>query len=117
MVPANTPDGNGRVLSTIPGGRWGYMQGTSMASPHAAGVVALIRSTHPDWSADEVVAALERQADRLPCPPNPYDPTGDGAFLATCQGAGTSMPSSPARRRHGRSHCRRPPGERRAGEP
>jgi subtilisin family serine protease len=84
-----TPDGNGRVLSTITGGAWGYSQGTSMASPHAAGVVALIRSTHQNWSADRVTRELARQADRLSCPANPYDPTGDGAFLATCQGGGT----------------------------
>jgi len=86
----NTPDGNGRVLSTIwPGGGWGYKQGTSMASPHAAGVVALIRSTHPEWSAKTVVAALQGQADRAACPANPYDPTGDGAWLATCEGGPT----------------------------
>lgn len=86
IVP-NTPDGNGRVLSTIyPGGGWGYKQGTSMASPHATGVVALIRSTHPEWSASRVISALQDQADRVACPPNPYDPTGDGAWLATCQG-------------------------------
>jgi len=36
------PCGN-QVLSTIPGG-WGCIQGTSMASPHAAGVAALIVS-------------------------------------------------------------------------
>ncbi|HET9138449.1 S8 family peptidase [Actinophytocola sp.] len=86
LVIPQTPDANGRVLSTIVGGRWGYAQGTSMASPHAAGVVALIRSTHPNWNANRVIRALESQADRLACPPNPYDPTGDGAFLATCQG-------------------------------
>jgi subtilisin family serine protease len=85
----DTPDGNGRVLSTIVGGGWGYLQGTSMASPHAAGVVALIRSTHPGWSANRVVRALEAQADKLACPANPYDPTGDGAWLATCQGGGS----------------------------
>jgi subtilisin family serine protease len=84
-----TPDGNGRVLSTITGGGWGYAQGTSMASPHAVGVVALIRSTHKSWSADRVARELAKQADRLSCPANPYDPTGDGAFLATCQGGNT----------------------------
>lgn len=83
---AETPDGNGRVLSTVVGGRWDYAQGTSMASPHAAGVVALIRSTHRSWSADRVARELERQADRLSCPANPYNPNGDGTFLATCQG-------------------------------
>jgi subtilisin family serine protease len=86
MKIPDTPDRNGRVLSTIPGGRWGYAQGTSMASPHAAGVVALIRSTHPDWSAQQVIVALAGQADRQACPAGPYDPTGDGTWLAHCQG-------------------------------
>jgi subtilisin family serine protease len=84
-----TPDGNGRVLSTFPGGSYAYLQGTSMASPHATGVVALIRSTHPNWSADRAIRALEQQSDRLACPANPYDPTGNGAFLANCQGGGS----------------------------
>jgi subtilisin family serine protease len=86
LIVPETPDGNGRVLSTIVGGRWGYMQGTSMASPHATGVVALIRSTHPTWNASRTIRALQDQTDRLVCPANPYDPTGDGRFLATCQG-------------------------------
>jgi subtilisin family serine protease len=86
LVHPETPDGNGRVLSTIVGGGWGYLQGTSMASPHATGVVALVRSTHPNWNNNRVARELANQADRLACPPNPYDPTGDGSFLATCQG-------------------------------
>ncbi len=83
---ADTPDGNGRVLSTIPGGGYGYSQGTSMASPHTTGVVALIRSRHPHWSVGLVHAALGIEADRIACPPGVYDPDGSGAFLATCQG-------------------------------
>src|SRR3954463_10121818 len=46
QIPA-TPDKNGRVLSTVTGGGYGYKQGTSMASPHTTGVVALLASTHP----------------------------------------------------------------------
>lgn len=34
----------GQVLSTLPGGSYGYMQGTSMACPHVSGVAALIIS-------------------------------------------------------------------------
>jgi subtilisin family serine protease len=89
----NTPDGNGRVLSTFLNGGYFYAQGTSMAAPHVTGVAALIRSTHPSWTASQVVAALAQQADRKACPPNPYDPTGDGQFWAICEGgtAGTGF--------------------------
>ncbi|WP_026422510.1 S8 family peptidase [Actinokineospora inagensis] len=86
VIP-NTPDANGRILSTVVGGGWGYKQGTSMASPHAVGVVALIRSTHKNWSADRVIDELRDDADRLPCPPGgTYDPDGTGVWKATCEG-------------------------------
>ena len=35
QIPA-TPSANGRILSTLPGNTYGYLQGTSMASPHVA---------------------------------------------------------------------------------
>lgn len=35
---------NGEVLSTLPGSKYGYMQGTSMACPHVSGAAALIVS-------------------------------------------------------------------------
>ncbi|MBY5993076.1 S8 family peptidase [Ferrimonas balearica] len=39
------------------------ISGTSMASPHVAGMMTLIRQANPDWSAAEVQSALQMTAD------------------------------------------------------
>lgn len=59
--------GGGRsgILSTLPNNRYGRMSGTSMASPNAAAVAALIWSHHPDWSRAQVVAQLLGSADNI----------------------------------------------------
>lgn len=87
-VPADTPDKNGRILSTVLDGKWGYAQGTSMASPHAAGVVALIRGTDTSLNAKQAISTLKREADQLPCPAF-YDANRDGVNDATCEGKKT----------------------------
>lgn len=51
------------VYSTIPGGGYIRLSGTSMAAPHVAGAVALIRQKYPDLSPMEVKHLLERTAD------------------------------------------------------
>ncbi|WP_043497124.1 S8 family peptidase [Georgenia sp. SUBG003] len=56
------------IVSTWPGGGYARLSGTSMASPHVAGVLALLKSTHPDAGPDELVALLEEQADDTGCP-------------------------------------------------
>lgn len=79
------PATSGLILGTLPGGKWGYMAGTSMASPHVAGVAALIKSTHPYAPPALVKALLYAQADATACT-DPYDIDGDGKVDAVCEG-------------------------------
>jgi subtilisin family serine protease len=46
------------VRSSLPGGSYGYMDGTSMASPHVNGVLALVREACPDLTVDEAKQIL-----------------------------------------------------------
>ncbi|OUD03305.1 S8 family peptidase [Streptomyces swartbergensis] len=80
------PATSGLILGTLPGGKWGYMAGTSMASPHVAGVAALIKSTHPYASPALVKALLYAQADAKACT-DPYDIDADGKVDAVCEGS------------------------------
>ena len=98
---------NGRVLSTWPaslltdtcaenrrlvdstGATYCYQQGTSMASPHAAGVAALIESA-TGKTAGKLAAALQQATNPLPCPSDTsayeFFPALDGGAPQTCQG-------------------------------
>jgi subtilisin family serine protease len=53
---------------TSGGGRYVWISGTSMASPHAAGVAALIRGQHPNMPAGAVAARIRSSATSLSCP-------------------------------------------------
>jgi subtilisin family serine protease len=89
---------NGRVLSSFPANptirpgtarvkdctsdgvcaTFAYLQGTSMASPHVAGLAALVISRFGQdgngLSPGQVLAHLTSSADPLPCPPDPFNP-------------------------------------------
>ncbi|MEV5332134.1 S8 family serine peptidase [Streptomyces werraensis] len=81
----DTPSKNGRILSTMPNGEYAWLQGTSMASPHAAGVAALLKSKHPWLPPAALQALLKAQANNPGCPAS-YDQDGDGTQDATCEG-------------------------------
>lgn len=52
------------VLSSIPGEQFATFDGTSMASPHVAGVVALMLSANPNLKPDQVYNILTTTANR-----------------------------------------------------
>jgi subtilisin family serine protease len=62
------------IISTIPGGSYSYMSGTSMASPMVAGVAGLILSRNPHLTAEQVRTILISTAD--PKPFNKYIGSG-----------------------------------------
>ena len=102
QVTAQAP--NGRVLSTYPAKFLGasplfvqdcsitpcavyaYLQGTSMAAPHVTGVAALAISQLGKMAPGAVGAVLTKTADKVPCPPNPFNPGPPFDFQATCTG-------------------------------
>lgn len=67
-VAAPGGDGASGVYSTMPGGKYGNMNGTSMASPHVAGVAALLASSDPGSTPADLRARLATQATDIACP-------------------------------------------------
>ncbi|MBK0369727.1 S8 family peptidase [Flavobacterium agrisoli] len=54
------------IYATVPNNKYKYLQGTSMASPNAAGVAALIRSYYPKLTAPQVKHILMNSGVLLP---------------------------------------------------
>ncbi len=53
------------ILSCVPGNQYGYLGGTSMATPHVSGACALVWSMNPGMSYVQVKNTILDSADRL----------------------------------------------------
>ncbi|MEA2023994.1 MAG: S8 family serine peptidase [Actinomycetota bacterium] len=69
------------------GARYVYLNGTSMSAPHAAGVAALVKEVHPNWSPGAVKAAVQRSAQHLDCPAD-WEPLSEDDERERCYGSG-----------------------------
>ncbi len=82
------------IVSTVPGSKYAYKSGTSMATPMVVGVVALIKAANPNASASDVTNKLYSTADKI---------TGTGQYwtqgrvnAAKAVGASTVTPTTTA---------------------
>jgi len=53
------------IRTTALGGDWANGSGTSIASPFAAGLAGLLRTLHPDWSANLIRAQIVHTTDNI----------------------------------------------------
>ena len=75
------------ITTTSGGAGYAYLNGTSMSSPHAAGVAALVVEKHPGWSPKAVQAAVARTATPMDCPAD-WQPLNAGDERERCYGSG-----------------------------
>lgn len=53
------------ILTTVPHEAYDFMTGSSFATPHVAGLVALLLQLHPDWQAADIKQLLLRHSDNI----------------------------------------------------
>ena len=71
-VDVSAPGEN--IYSTLPNNAYGFYSGTSMATPHVAGVAALVLAQHPEFTPDQIDNLLRNAVDFIV--PDKYIGTG-----------------------------------------
>jgi len=54
-----------KIMSAMPGGKYGTMSGTSMATPHVTGAIALLYQVNPKSTIAEIRNLLQKTANDL----------------------------------------------------
>ncbi|KKO46324.1 serine protease [Arsukibacterium ikkense] len=78
-----------QTMFGVPGTRFTYLQGTSMSSPHIAGIAALVKEVNPGWSAAMIKSAIMTTARQNLTKENGVTPADPFDF-----GAGHAVPNS-----------------------
>jgi subtilisin family serine protease len=100
LKPDIAAPGNDVVAAVAPpsnfGRSWDFYSGTSMASPHIAGIGALLKALHPDWLPSEIKSAIMTSARDTVS--SAGDPFAQGAGFVNPNGAadpGLVYPTTP----------------------
>jgi subtilisin family serine protease len=100
LKPDIAAPGNDVVAAVAPpsnfGRSWDFYSGTSMSSPHIAGIGALIKALHPAWLPSEIKSAIMTSAGDTVSSAN--DPFAQGAGFVNPNGAadpGLVYPTTP----------------------
>jgi minor extracellular serine protease Vpr len=76
------------LLGALSLGNYGAISGTSMATPHMAGSVALVKQAHLDWTPDMVRTAIINTATNMRTETGSAKPDGPGSESILAQGGG-----------------------------
>ena len=88
----------GMIQSTFPGGGYGILSGTSMATPHVSGVAALLAAAKPGLTAGEIRAAIVGSVRPVPALAGTSVTGGllDARAALAFVGVGPAIPPQPA---------------------